>query len=245
MIESMKTEEFRQIFQEITNLSCLFGHINIMSFENTFIHKVPLANGKNLLQIFIEMDYAENTLSKMIADSPNKQISQGLLIDIIKQISSGLLFAHEKKCTHLDIKPGNILFVGNTAKIADWGGSLILKTNHSTKLESKALVYSAGFVAPEIIDDENAPETINLYKSDVYSLGILCLNCCGISLSKIKKIPKNENYHDIEINKFIKEDLSISYSNKFCDLMKNMCKYNAKSRPTIEEVEKKLKDLFE
>ena len=98
------------------------------------------------------------------------------------QFGSGLRFAHEKKVAHLDLKPENILFLAVKYKIADWGGSLRLNSPAPTILKSNIMI-TPGYNAPEIkIDNYGDNKKYNFLLYDVYSLGMVTLRMCGISL---------------------------------------------------------------
>lgn len=57
--------------------------------------------------------------------------------DILRQITNGLAYLHEKKIVHRDIKPNNILFSESTEnkkavmKLADFGISKIMKMDEN------------------------------------------------------------------------------------------------------------------
>lgn len=52
-----------------------------------------------------------------------------------KQIISGLQHIHELNIIHCDLKPGNLLIVGNIIKLADFGLSTIMEFNENISLQ--------------------------------------------------------------------------------------------------------------
>ena len=183
------------------------------------------------------MELATSSLDKMIEQHKDK-LSEDLIVEILGQILTGLRYAHSQQCAHLDLKPENVLVVGKTMKIADWGGSLILKSGSSTKLKSKSLAVTRGYVAPEIDCEEfGSTETFNYYLCDVYSLGILCFRCCGVPIKEIAGIPKNkQKFHDATMEDFISDYLEGKYSKELISLVKDMTVFVPSKRPNIQQV---------
>lgn len=86
-------------------------------------------------------------------------------IEVIRQITEGLVYLHDQKIAHRDIKPENILITNDIYKIADFGSSKILET-----CKSMSNVGTLAYKAPEVIIK-------NTYdcKADIWSLGIMSL----------------------------------------------------------------------
>lgn len=110
-------------------------------------------------------------------------------LDLMLQIAEGMLFLHEKKIVHRDLKSHNILvrcgkateldFKYVQAKVADFGLSRT-KEKSMTYSQQTQNMGSTRWMAPEMIkfgnDDGQAKEVVPKYpfKSDIYSFGILC-----------------------------------------------------------------------
>ena len=245
VIETREKDAMNSALKELTNLSRLKNNENVLSYENYFLNTVPLEGGCILFQILIEMEAGENTLAQILLTMDKQRLPEKIFTDYFKQICNGLYFAHNLQCVHLDIKPENILIFKNTCKLADWGGSLQLKSQKTTFIKSSDLAISVGYVAPEI-EDENYgdQEKFNYYACDIYSLGILGFKLLGITKKEINTLPKNkEKYHDETISEFCAKLKSI-YSGEILDLLKYMCSFNAEARPNIGEVKEILKSGF-
>lgn len=247
IIQTFDKDQNSENLNELMNLTRLKGNKHIMSFEK-YYQDIQIDKTKKLYQLEIIMDYAEKTLDDLISEPP-KKIKENKLVKILIQIADGLKFAHKQKCVHLDLKPQNILFVGSRCKIADWGGSFILIDENKKKKKENgclSISYTYGYEAPEIIKYiENEAEEINFYECDIYSFGILILRCCGIRMSRIKKIPKNsKSDHDKRIKELIKKVKAKEYSEELCEIIRKICKFNGERRILIEEIENKLIDLY-
>lgn len=213
-------------------------------YESKFIKQ----NDKLLHQILIEMNYAEKTLDSKIKKEKNG-IAQTELIDLIKSVASGLKFAHKNKCIHFDIKPANILFENSKWKISDWGASVMIK-GESKKPISESICYTKCYASPELIKtilyEKKKIKEENLssfYKSDVYSLGITALRCCGIKKEKIMSIPTNNpEDHNSKIYELVKEKESM-YSSKFRKILRGMTKFDPEERLSTKEIIQKLDEI--
>lgn len=116
---------------------------------------------------YIVMELIEGrTLSKMIEEEG--PIEYHKVINITKQIASGLSFAHKNHIIHRDIKPHNILMTKDgVAKIADFG--IAKAMTESMDDDSEEMVMgSVHYFSPEQARGGYVDE-----KSDIYSLGIV------------------------------------------------------------------------
>lgn len=211
----------------------------ILSIEDHNMLPIQIGN-KTIYQIEIRMELADSSLHKEINE--NGEIKERRLLRYMKQIAKGLVGAQEKGAAHLDLKPQNILIVNKKCKIADWGGSVFVKsTSGTTCMKSTSADYTAIYASPEFLDQK---ENINLFKCDVYSFGIIVLRCCGVPVKKLQKISKTKKNNDesIEelIDKYLKEDRK--YSSKVYRLVRSMCLFDPKKRIAIEEILKKLEE---
>lgn len=147
------------------NIIQLFGYV-----ANPFIIIMEYIDGKNL-NTYIE----------------DKKLAFYNKINIIKQITAGLIYLHQRKPTyiiHRDLKPSNILITNKyKVKIIDFGISKLLANNNNDIIASNqnlnnleninSVQYTNNvgtirYMAPEIYN-----ATTYNYKIDIYSLGII------------------------------------------------------------------------
>lgn len=139
-------------------------------------------------------------------------IEQNLIINIFKQILSGLLYLHSNWVFHRDIKPDNILIDNeNNIKITDFGftayflkGDPILSTNNTR-------VGREDYAAPEIRKNKAYD-----YKCDIYSLGLTIWYLMNFELPPNQK---NINF----------------YNKNLVNLVKSMIRDNPDERPATDQ----------
>jgi len=237
VIETKEKQEMNEGLLELTNLSRLKNNENVLPYEKFFLNTVLWNNESILYQIFIEMELGDSNLAQLLLTMMDQKLSTRLYIDYFKQICNGILFSHGRQCAHLDLKPENVILFGNKCKIADWGGSLQLKSEKSTKICSHNLAVSVGFVAPEIEDERyGSQEKFNYYACDIYSLGILGFKLLGITRKEVNTIPRNKKlYHDETINEFVGK-LKSEHPVVILELLRAMSSFEVGSRPNIQKV---------
>ncbi len=99
-----------------------------------------------------------------LAEHSGVRRSPRMALNVIRQIASGLAYAHEHRVLHRDVKPENILiFQDGRAGLADFGASLFQEGATRTRTEAGTL----GYMAPE--QAYGRPS----FTSDVFSLGII------------------------------------------------------------------------
>lgn len=150
------SEAQKRLFTEIEILERL-RHPNIVSllgchqFEKSMGLELEFINGGNFRQ------WMENFSLPLFEPK----------LWALVQVCRGLGGAHEQGILHRDLKPENILVSRNgEVKITDFG--LARAVNRMRVTKSGVLVGSLGYLAPEIIEGDQASE-----KSDLFSFGVL------------------------------------------------------------------------
>lgn len=94
-------------------------------------------------------------------------MTEGEVINYVRQVCEGVKHMHEKNIIHLDIKPENIMCQTSTSsnvKIIDFGLATKLDPNECVKISTG----TAEFAAPEIVERE----PVGFY-TDMWALGVL------------------------------------------------------------------------
>jgi serine/threonine protein kinase len=144
---------YEKIINEIDIFSSL-RHKNIISLYEVF---------ENPKYIFLVTEYAAkgDLLSLLQRSGP---FSESQIYIVIKDIINALIYLHEKKVLHRDIKLDNILLdKDNNLKLCDFGISLKMDRDHFYTDRCGTPAY----IAPEIIKSKYKG-----FKSDYWSLGV-------------------------------------------------------------------------
>ena len=115
---------------------------------------------------------SSSSLSPISPSSPSSLLSStplslGKKISIITQICNGLKYIHDNHILHLDIKPQNIIMMGDVPKIADFGSSCYAHPQRGKQMDKH--LGSRPYSAPEILDGDDYYTA----KSDVWSMGVV------------------------------------------------------------------------
>lgn len=114
---------------------------------------------------------------------------------IIRQVSEGLSFLHNKKIVHCNLTTANIyLSLHSIAKIGSYGPKCV-QSKFGTIAEDIVSEVDESYTAPELFNQSNlTPE--QLQKADIYSLGIVIFEVmtgtkshAGIPLLDSSKLP--------------------------------------------------------
>jgi serine/threonine-protein kinase len=107
---------------------------------------------------------ATDLAERSLAEYAGAWRSPRIALRIVRDVASGLAYAHSQKVLHLDLKPENILvFADGRAAIGDFGTSRLARGATRTYIEAGTL----GYMAPE-----QAYGRARL-TSDVFSLGLI------------------------------------------------------------------------
>ena len=111
---------------------------------------------------------------------------------IVQEILKALKYLHERDVpiAHRDLKPSNVLMKGDrTVKLSDFGESVALRSSTSA-----VTAGTVRYMSPECV---LSPSNEQLQKSDIWSLGILCLellNCLPNFLKKAVSLQDLKNH---------------------------------------------------
>ena len=127
------------------------------------IHDLGEINGIK----YISMNYIQgNTLKEILQTTGKLTIEKTL--DIIKQVCSALIAAHNKGIIHRDLKPQNIMIdKSGKAYVLDFGIARSLHLDGEAS-EDGIVLGTPDFMSPEQIKGEKAAVT-----TDIYSLGVI------------------------------------------------------------------------
>ena len=151
-----------------SNLENFKKEINVLKQCNSpYIikyHNSYLKNNK----IWIIIEYCDAGSVLDLMRITNKYLNEEEISSITQMVLKGLIFLHEQKKIHRDIKAGNILLTKEGyAKLGDFGVSAQLMHSFSKKISKIGTPY---WMSPEVIS-QNSYDS----KCDIWSLGITCI----------------------------------------------------------------------
>ena len=172
--------DHRKIFNQDLEKLLTLDHTNVVKIfdinqqDNTFWMFMEYCNEGDLNKFFRTKDLPFNDT-----------------LDVMRQISTGLVYLHEHNVIHRDIKPGNILVDLHreqfTVKLTDFDLSKFLDPDIETSVMSSN-VGTLAFKAPEFFQ-RNHEGKLNYHRNvDVYALGLTFLAMVQMNKPLVPKI---------------------------------------------------------
>ena len=163
---------------------------------------------------------------------------------ILQSLVDTFAYLQEIGICHRDIKPQNILCFGEKGyKISDFGEAKYRKkwrlqqqsvdytsmqTVRGTELYMSPILYTALKTAP------NKGANHNVFKSDVFSLGMCFLFAASLDYKSLYDIRRVNNM--IQLSDVVNQYVNGRYSNNFMDILFTMLQINEKERPDFIEL---------
>ncbi len=121
--------------------------------------------GEDASYAFIAMEYVEgNSLREYLARGA--KFDERDTVSIMSQLLDALEFAHNRSVWHRDVKPANIIIMGNgRIKLADFG---IARIESSDRTMANVVMGTPGYIAPEHYLGQRGDHRI-----DVFAAGVL------------------------------------------------------------------------
>eukprot|EP00906_Rhabdomonas_costata_P014211 RCo020456 len=112
------------------------------------------------------------TLSEILAKI-NFIDEEKILPCIAYQILNGLVFLHKADILHRDIKPSNILVNSmGLVKLSDFGISKVINKNSAVTITG-----TTAYMSPERMRGESFPSVDDVFKTDIWSVGLTIVRC--------------------------------------------------------------------
>jgi tRNA A-37 threonylcarbamoyl transferase component Bud32/HAMP domain-containing protein len=158
--ELARNEDYRVRFVREAKGAGTLSHPNIVTVFDVGEHEgLP----------YITMEYIEGqTLAQWLERNPRLSLAEA--VSICRQLASALGFAHKKGIVHRDVKPGNIMLVGDTqtAKVTDFGICRIEGGEATQATRVGDVIGTPHYMSPEQVLGQPADS-----RSDVFSTGIV------------------------------------------------------------------------
>ncbi|MEG0616773.1 MAG: Stk1 family PASTA domain-containing Ser/Thr kinase [Oscillospiraceae bacterium] len=163
--EFLHNDELVRRFKNESKAIAVLNHPNIV--------KVFDISVSDKLQ-FIVMEYIDGITLREYIDERNEPLTYKETLFFISETLQALSHAHEKGVVHRDIKPQNIMLLGDgTIRVMDFGIARFSRAEGA--IQSDKAIGSVHYISPEQAkgDDTDA-------KSDIYSIGVMMYEMlCG------------------------------------------------------------------
>ena len=107
-----------------------------------------------------------------IKSAKGKNFPENTIVDWLVQMALALLYLHERKILHRDMKTQNIFLKNGKIRLGDFG---IAKVLDSTRDFANTCIGTPYYMSPELF--KNQPYS---YKSDVWALGCVLYEMCNL-----------------------------------------------------------------
>ena len=220
-LEKIKSEiNIIKALQELDKEKKYFIHIYKYS-----IKKLDITS----YSIYLLMPLAISDWGKQIQN--NKIFfNEKTLIKILKNCSSGLSIIQYKNIAHRDIKPQNILIMKNgNYLLCDFDECIFVKKAYSS-FDIRGTEMFMSPILENSVFSGNKKVKFNIYKSDVYSLGLCFVYAITKEfdiLNKIRKCSNDDMNKNLILNNIAGDE---EYSNNFINIIMKMIAYNEKDR---------------
>ena len=224
------------------NMCYNLTHENIIKIMGIYSNKLD----KTTYVVYVLMEVGISDWDKEINSLKSKKYhyTESDLFNILKQLVSACCFLQKNNISHRDIKPQNILvFKNKIYKITDFGEAK--KIEQWEKSNKSFIQYSLKgtelYMSPILFNGLRSGQidvNHNVYKSDVYSLGLCMLyaaTCCEKPLFEIRRIIEME-----KVKSYINSQLSENYSEKLINIIISMLEIHEQNRPDFIELDKLL-----
>jgi NIMA (never in mitosis gene a)-related kinase len=214
------SEKEREISLNEIRIIASLSHQNIISYKESFLDE----SSKTLN---IVMEYADGgDIETKIKENKQKNLyfSENTIWFWLMQILEALLYLHQKKIIHRDIKGANIFLTkNNIVKIGDLGVSKVAKVGFA-----QTQTGTPYYCAPEIWRDKPYTD-----KCDVWSIGCLLYEICALR-PPFRGTSLKDLCANVERGYYI--DIPNIYSQDLRDVIKRMLVVNERERPSIEDL---------
>jgi serine/threonine protein kinase len=216
-------------------------HPNIVKILGIYSNKLD----KTTYVVYVLMEVGLTDWEKEIKNHIEKRLyyTESELIQIMKQIINVLSFLQKQNISHRDIKPQNILvFKNNIYKVADFGEAKQIE-NMTINLACNSLRGTELYMSPLLFNGLRTGQVDirhNVFRSDVYSLGLCILFAGSLEMMSLYDIRKYVEMDDVK--NYLDKMFNDKYSKKFIDLLSSLLEIHESKRPDFIDLEKIMKE---
>ncbi|KAG7488141.1 hypothetical protein MATL_G00030560 [Megalops atlanticus] len=230
-IKVLKSENEKSVKDEMMKEAEIMHQL-----DNPYIVRmIGLCQAENLMLV-MEMA-AAGPLNKFLS-SKKEQIPVENVVELMHQVSLGMLYLEENNFVHRDLAARNVLLVNqHYAKISDFGLSKALGADDNYYKARTAGKWPLKWYAPECINFHKFSS-----KSDVWSYGITMWEAFSYGGKPYKKMKGPEVTMFIESGK--RMDCPPGCPDMMYALMKECWTYKQEERPNFAKVEEQMRTYY-
>jgi serine/threonine-protein kinase len=157
-----RDESFRDRFLQESHVAAGLDHPNIIPIFDA---------GEENGCLYIAMRYVEGRDLGQILEQEGP-LGVGRTIFILDQVASALDAAHEHELVHRDVKPANVLLVGNSDRVYLTDFGVAKPTTSAGLTRTGFFIGTPDYSAPEQIEGREVDA-----RTDVYALGAMLYSC--------------------------------------------------------------------
>jgi len=220
-----------KIAKELQNLQKI-EHENVLPLKDYRIHDGYFSTVSPFVSTGNVVDYIKNNEVDLVER-----------VKLIKDICNGLLFLHNNRIVHGDLRGNHVLMDENKKiKLTEYGIAQVqanVNKNFLSKANSSVAINYNCWTAPELFLRNEIPT----FESDVYSFGMLCYEILSgnqpFEFRDIRELKENVCIYKIRPQR---SKLSISCPDWLWNLMSSCWNTEAKERKSLYEIMEILKN---
>ncbi|KAL4432329.1 hypothetical protein ABPG74_011088 [Tetrahymena malaccensis] len=231
-------EQKSSVKNEIEILLKLGRYDHVIKVQNYFIDED---------QAIIALELAENNLQAILLKKQENYLYDKFLekdiVQFLDQIANTIADIYfEERIAHRDLKPENILYNKGIYYLSDFG----ISQQIGTKSTKENIVFGTiKWMSPElkslkIKDLQNTQDEIDLFKSDIFSLGLILLYM--LTLIDIAQVNQNESLKKSRI-RGLKINRSGDVDPLIIQLVSKMLETDPDKRPDPSILKKSIEDI--
>lgn len=221
---TLETEEDLETFMIEIDILSEFRHENVVKLIEAYHF-----DGK----LWMYLEYCDGGAMDSIMRDLDRPLAEPQIAYVCKHLCEALVYIHENKVIHRDLKAGNVLLtMEGGVKLADFGVSA---KNKNTYDKRGTFIGTPYWLAPEVILCETFIDAKYDYKADVWSLGISLIEFAQMD-------PPNHEVSPVRVMLKIQKsdppklDYPSRYSKEFNDFVGKCLVKDPMQRPTAVEL---------
>ena len=197
-----------------------FIHPNLVAYRAAAMAPVPQTSRPILV-----MELMERNLMQFLEEAKHN-VPIHLQVNLCLDITFALAYLHSQQIVHGHLTSNNVLLVGTTAKVAEFGLSKLLDTQSS-------VTQPDSYLPPEVRVTHQFSE-----KSDIFSLGVLLIQI--VTREAPTPTPQQQPVPLSEVDRRQQHIQKIASTHPLRDIALQCLKNTAMERPTVKKVVTKL-----